>query len=243
MTATVLILGAKSDIGLAIAHRFADEGHPVQLALRQAADNAAMKSDIEIRHGVTATLHEFDALATTTHADFVDSLLTLPDVVVCVVGLLGSQADSEQNNDTAIRVFRSNFEGPASILGIFANKFEERGSGTIVGISSVAGERGRASNYVYGSAKAGFTTFLSGLRNRLASKGVSVVTILPGFVRTRMTEGLVLPSLVTSSPAVIANLVYNAVHNGKDVVYPRWWFFIMAIIRMIPEGIFKRMSI
>ena len=128
----VLILGAKSDIGLAIAHRFAAEGHPVQLAMRQAADHAGMKSDIEIRHGVTATLHEFDALATTTHAEFVDSLSTLPDVVVCVVGLLGSQADSEQNNETAIRVFRSNFEGPASILGILANKFEERGSGTIV---------------------------------------------------------------------------------------------------------------
>ena len=107
----------------------------------------------------------------------------------------------------------------------------------------MGGERGRASNYIYGSAKAGFTTFLSGLRNRLASKDVSVVTILPGFVRTRMTEGLALPSLVTSSPAAIASLVYNAVKNGTDIVYPRWWFLIMAIIRMIPERIFKRMSI
>ena len=244
MTAkTVLILGAKSDIGLAIAHRFAAEGHSVQLAMRQAADHDAMKRDIEIRHGVTASLYEFDALATTTHAEFADSLSTLPDVVVCVVGLLGSQADSEQNNDTAIQVFRSNFEGPASILGILANNFEGRRSGTLVGIRSVAGERGRASNYIYGSAKAGFTTFLSGLRNRLASKDVSVVTILPGFVRTRMTEGLALPSLVTSSPAAIASLVYNAVKNGTDIVYPRWWFLIMAIIRMIPERIFKRMSI
>ena len=89
---------------------------------------------------------------------------------------------------------RSNYEGPASILAVLANRFEERGSGTLVGISSVAGERGRATNYVYGSAKAGFTAFLSGLRNRLATRGVHVVTVLPGFVATQMTEGMDLPA-------------------------------------------------
>lgn len=239
----VLILGARSDIGLAIAHRFAAEGHPVQLAMRQASTHDPIRSDIEIRHGVTTTLHEFDALDTATHAEFIDGLPALPAVAVCVVGLLGSQVESEQNGDLAIRVLRSNFEGPASVLGLLANRFEARGAGIIVGISSVAGERGRASNYVYGSAKAGFTAFLSGLRNRLAGKNVHVVTVLPGFVRTQMTEGLALPGLLTASPAAIANLVHDAVKNGRDVVYSRWWCFIMAVIRMIPERIFKRMSI
>jgi len=239
----VLILGATSDIGLAIAHRFAASGHPIQLAMRQAPLHDPIRSDIEIRHGVKATLHEFDALETNKHGEFVDSLPELPDVVVCAIGLLQSQVECERDNALAIEVFRSNFEGPASLLGIFANKFEARHAGTIVGISSVAGERGRASNYVYGSAKAGFTAFLSGLRNRLAGNGVHVVTVLPGFVRTRMTESLNLPKLVTSSPQAIADLVYGAVKNRKDVVYSRWWFGIMVAIRAIPESVFKRMKI
>ena len=244
MTAkSVLILGAKSDIGLAIAHRFAATGHSVQLAMRQAEAHSPIRSDIEIRHGVTATLHEFDALETHGHGKFIDNLPALPDVAICVIGFSEPQAKSEQHNEVAIRVLRSNFEGPVSVLGILANKFEARQAGTIVGISSVAGERGRRSNYIYGSAKAGFTTFLSGLRNRLTDKNVNVVTILPGFVRTRMTEDIALPTLITSSPAAIGDLVYKAVKDGNDVVYSRWWFFIMAIIRMIPERIFKRLSL
>ena len=239
----VLIIGARSDIGIAVAHRFAAEGHPVQLALRHASSHEPVKSDIEIRHGVAATLHEFDALQTATHADFIDSLPTLPDVAVCVVGVLGRQAETQQDNAATIHVIRSNFEGPASLLTILANKFETRGSGTIVGISSAAGERGRSSNYIYGSAKAGFTAFLSGLRNRLADRGVHVVTVIPGFVRTGMTEGLSLPPLITASPSDIANLIYTAVRQRRDIVYSRWWFPIMTIIKLIPERIFKRMSL
>ena len=239
----VLIIGARSDIGIAVAHRFAAEGHPVQLALRQASSHEPVRSDIEIRHGVRATLHEFDALETNTHADFIDNLPTLPDVAVCVVGLLGSQAENEQDNAATIHVLRSNFEGPVSLLTILANKFETRGSGTIVGISSAAGERGRSSNYVYGSAKAGLTAFLSGLRGRLAGRGVHVVTVIPGFVRTRMTEGLALPGLITASPSDIANLIHTAVKQRKNIVYSGWWFPIMTIIKLIPERIFKRMSL
>ncbi len=133
----------------------------------------------------------------------------LPDVAVCVVGLLGEQRENETDLDAAVRVMRTNYEGPATILSVIANLFEARGSGTIVGVSSVAGDRGRATNYVYGSAKAGFTAFLSGLRNRLAKKGVHVVTVKPGFVATRMTEGMKLPPALTATPEAVADQVFG----------------------------------
>lgn len=239
----VLILGARSDIGLAIAHQFAARGHPIQMALRNAASQDKIKSDLEIRHNVGVTLHEFDALQTERHEEVIERLPELPDIAISVVGLLGDQSDSEIHFDKAIQVMRTNFEGPCSILSVLANRFAERQSGTLVGVSSVAGERGRASNYIYGASKAGFTTYLSGLRNRLADKNVHVVTIIPGFVRTRMTEGLALPSALTASPSDIATLVYRAVTNQQDVVYSRGWRLIMAIIRLIPERIFKRLSL
>jgi hypothetical protein len=144
----------------------------------------------------------------------------------------------------AASVMRANFEGPATILGALANAMEARGSGTLVGISSVAGERGRASNYVYGSAKAGFTAFLSGLRNRLAGKGVHVVTVLPGFVATKMTEGMDLPARLVAQPEEVATAILAAVERGQEVIYVRRiWRLIMAIIRAIPETIFKKTSI
>ena len=240
----VLIVGGRSDIGLALAHRFAAAGHPVQLAARNAAALAADKSDLEVRHGVTVTLHELDILTTSSFEAFVDGLPALPTVAICVVGLLGEQTVSETDADAAALTMRSNFEGPALLTGLLANRFEQRGSGTIVGISSVAGERGRKSNYVYGSAKAGYTAFLSGLRNRLAKKGVHVVTVLPGFVATRMTEGMDLPKRLTASPAEVAEGIYKAVGKGRDVVYvkPVWWV-VMSIIRAIPERVFKGLSI
>ena len=113
-----------------------------------------------------------------------------------------------------------------------------------MGISSVAGERGRATNYVYGSAKAGFTAFLSGLRNRLAKNGVHVVTVLPGFVATKMTEGMDLPTRLTAQPEEVAKAVFKAVKRTKNTIYikPIWWI-IMVIIRLIPERLFKGLNI
>jgi decaprenylphospho-beta-D-erythro-pentofuranosid-2-ulose 2-reductase len=238
---TVLILGARSDIGKAVAHKFAAFGHPIQLAARNASTLEADKTDMELRYGVSVSVHEFDALAIDRHEAFVTRLPELPQIAVCAVGLMGQQAESEQDVKAAALVMRSNYEGPASILAELSNRFEDRGSGTLVGISSVAGERGRASNYVYGSAKAGFTTFLSGLRNRLYRKGVHVVTVLPGFVATRMTDGIDLPSKLTSQPSDVADTVYLAIKNKKDVVYVHpIWQLIMLFIRNVPEQVFKK---
>ena len=242
--AAVLILGARSDIGLAIAHGFAALGHPIQLAARNAAMLREQKSDIELRHGVEVGLHEFDALDLDSHEDFLDGLSDLPAIGVCAIGRLGDQAESERDSRAASLVMRSNFEGPAGIMGALANRFEARGSGTLIGISSVAGERGRATNYVYGAAKAGFTAFLSGLRNRLAKKGVHVLTVLPGFVSTKMTEGMDLPARLTAQPIEVATAVLNAARKQKDVIYVRpLWMLVMLVVRNIPERIFKKMCI
>lgn len=240
----VLILGARSDIARAVAHKFASLGHAIQLAARNADTLQADKTDIELRYRVPVSLHEFDVLVTEQHASFVDSLPELPAIAVCAVGFMGNQPESEQDTAAAVRVMRSNYEGPTSILAVLANRFEIRGSGTLVGISSVAGERGRATNYVYGSAKAGFTAFLSGLRNRLAKKGVHVITVLPGFVATQMTEGMDLPQRLTAPPEEVADALLPAVQSKKDVIYVRpIWQIVMLIIRNIPERVFKRMKI
>lgn len=241
---SVLVLGATSDIGLAIARRFAADGYSIQLAARKPEQLEVEKSDIALRHGVQVTLHPFDVLQTKNHEAFITGMPELPDVAVCVVGLLGDQKESEQDVAAAVQVMRTNYEGPASILGVIANHFARRGSGTIVGISSVAGDRGRASNYVYGSAKAGLTAFLSGLRNRLAKQGVHVVTVKPGFVATRMTAGMDLPKALTARPDEVAEAVYRAVQRKADVIYVQpIWRIIMSIICMLPESVFKRTRI
>ena len=240
----ILILGARSDIAMAVAHRFANACYNIQLAARNVENLADVKSDIELRYDVSVTLHEFDVLEIKSHKVFVENLNCLPTVVVCSVGYMGSQLESEKSTEAASVVVRTNFEGPASILGLLANYFELRGSGCLVGISSVAGERGRASNYVYGSAKAGFTAFLSGLRNRLAKNGVRVITVLPGYVATQMTEDLQLPPLLTASSDAVASAIFTAVNKNKDIVYVKpIWKLIMALISNIPEFIFKNMKI
>ncbi len=244
MTRTLLVLGASSDIAAATARRFAAAGYAVQLAGRDEAALGAMAADLELRHRVAVSIHHCDVTEARDRAALLAGLSVLPDVVVCAVGLLGDQRESEIDPTAAERVMRANYEGPALLLGALAEAFASRGQGVIVGISSVAGERGRASNYVYGSAKAGMTAFLSGLRNRFGKTGVHVVSVLPGFVDTRMTEGMALPPALTARPEEVAQAIWRAVERKTDVVYVRpLWRWIMAIIRAIPEGLFKKLSI
>ena len=139
---------------------------------------------------------------------------------------------------------RANYLGPALLMGALANRFEERGHGVLVGISSIAGERGRRSNYIYGSAKSGFTAFLSGLRSRLHRSGVCVVTVIPGYVRTRMTDHLELPALLTAAPEDVADAIAVAIRKRRNVVYVgRLWRDVALVLRAIPESIFKRLPL
>jgi hypothetical protein len=241
VTGPVLIIGAASDIARATARAFAAKGHPIQLAARDPARLAPDKADLETRYQVPVTLHALDATDTANHGAFVAALPDLPQIAVSAVGLLGDHAENAADPARAAEVMRANFEGPAILMGVLASAMEARGSGTLVGISSVAGLRGRASNYVYGAAKAGFTAFLSGLRNRLAGKGVHVVTVLPGFVDTAMTEGMDLNPRLTASPDEVATAIVKAVERKRNVIYVRRiWQVIMTIIRAIPEPVFKK---
>lgn len=242
---TVLILGATSDIGRTIAGEFARNGYDLQLAARNAATLAQDAEDLRLRHGCGISALTCDVLDPPEQlSDWVSALDPLPDVAVCVVGLLGQQASDQNDPAAADLVMRSNYNGPAAVMAALANRFAARGCGILVGIGSVAGERGRATNYIYGSAKAGFSAFLSGLRNRLARQGVHVLTVKPGFVDTRMTAGMTLPPALTARPDEVGRAVFAACKARRDVIYVRpIWRLIMAIIRAIPEALFKRMSL
>ena len=239
---TALVIGATSDIGRAIARQLAAAGWRLQLTGRDATRLRRAARDIEVRAGAAVTLHRCNVLQDDHGLSLLDSLDPLPQIAICVVGLLGEQAESQRDSQAAAQVMRSNYIGPALLLGGLAEQFERRGSGTLVGVSSVAGERGRADNYVYGSAKAGFTAFLSGLRNRCVASGVHVVTVKPGFVRTRMTDGMELPDKLTATPGEVAAAVLKAIRHRRDVVYVRpIWRWIMFVVRALPERIFKRL--
>ncbi len=234
---TLLVLGGTSDIGRAAAAVFAGRGWRIWLAGRDLGALQREADDITVRTGAPVSAHRFDVLETGSFAAFVDGLPTLPDAVLCVIGVLGDQRRAETDLDHAALVMRSNYEGPVLILGMLAERFVARGSGAIIGVSSVAGDRGRASNYVYGSAKAAFTAFLSGLRNRLAKRAIYVVTVKPGFVRTSMTAGLKLPGPLTAEPLEVGKALFDAVEKHRDVIYVRRvWRIIMSAIRLTPES-------
>lgn len=240
---TILIIGAKSDIANATALKFASEGYNLQLAARNISDLELFSKDTKTRYDITISLHELDILDYKSFPEFISELNNMPDIVLCSVGFLGDHIDGQNSFEKSSLIIRTNFEGPALLMGEFANHFEKRKSGTILGISSVAGERGRSSNYIYGSSKAGFTQYLSGLRNRLFNSNVLVTTILPGFVDTKMTKDLKLNKYLTAKPFEVADLIYNAVLKKKEIVYIRpIWKYIMLVIKIIPEFIFKKIK-
>lgn len=244
MEENVLILGATSDMAVAIARQLALEGYSITLAARSTERLSALEGDLRVRHKITVSSARFDALDFGSHEAFYQSLAEKPDIVICVFGFLGDQAEAQQNWSQCQDIIHTNYTGAVSILNVVANDFERRRKGMIVGISSVAGERGRQSNYIYGSAKAGFTAYLSGLRNRLYHHGVHVVTVKPGFVKTKMIENLSTPGILTASPKIVGEKISKAIRGKANTVYvlPAWRL-IMFIIGCIPEAIFKKLKL
>lgn len=240
----VLILGAGSDVGIALAHHYAAKGFGIVAAGRNRATLEPVCSDLRIRYQVDVQFKVFDARDFQSHDTFVAGLPESTLLTICVFGFLGDQETAFHSWEESLRILESNYTGAVSILNRIALSYEGKGEGTIVGISSVAGDRGRQSNFIYGSAKAGFTAYLSGLRNRLAPKGIRVITVKPGFIATRMTAHLTLPKPLTATPAKVAIAIGKAVSGKRDVVYVLWmWRWIMLIIRSIPEGIFKKLKL
>ena len=240
----VLIVGAKSDIAKATAREYAKNGYDLYLAARNVSELEAFVQDIVTRTQKEVKLVELDILDYKSHQAFYDNLDEKPLGVVSAVGYLGDQEKAQSDFSEAQKIIDSNYTGVVSLFNIIADDFEERRSGFMVGISSVAGDRGRKSNYLYGSAKAALTAYLSGLRNRLSDAQVQVLTVKPGFVATKMTEELDLPEKLTAQPDEVASDIYKAQQSGKSILYTKWiWRYIMMIIKMIPEWKFKGMSL
>lgn len=245
---SVLVLGATSAIARASAQAFARHGYDVVLAAQDSAENERLAADIRVRFGVQCHAIAFDALDFDAHPAVLEAstqaLGALPGGVLLCFGYMAEQADCQKDVAKARRTIDVNFTGAVSILELFAAAFEARGGGFLGVLSSVAGDRGRQSNYIYGSSKAGLTAYLQGLRNRLFKAGVTVTTIKPGFVDTKMTYGLPLPGPLVASPAQAGEAIFAAVSTGRNVAYvPFFWRYIMLIIKSIPEWQFKKMGL
>ena len=244
-TQTWLVLGASSSVARAFALAAAEDGADVLLAGRDIDDMERTAKDLGARTGRKAEALAFDAEDTASHADFVAQCRRKSDFlnVVLAFGAMPGQDEIDADFTLAERTVKVNYLGAMSVLHRLAPLLEEQGDGHVVVLSSVAGDRGRLKNYVYGSAKAGLSTYLQGLRARLFRKGVSVTTVKPGFMDTDMTWGVEGMFLV-ASPDQAARACLKAAHKRRHVVYvPFFWWGVMNIIRHIPEFIFKRMNI
>lgn len=243
----VLIVGATSTIAKALAAEFAVHGFDLILTGRDAEDVRAMAADLNLRHGIQSKAVVFDVLDDQEREKSVVACLemggeSLAGAVICL-GYLGDQAGAQADLREVRRIIETNYTACVAVTDLIAAHFEEAKRGFICGISSVAGDRGRQSNYYYGSAKGAFSLYLQGLRNRLFRCGVSVTTVKPGFVDTQMTYGR--PGMfLVASPEKVARAVFKAAVKGKDVVYvPGFWRWIMLLIRLVPEKAFKRLRL
>jgi short-subunit dehydrogenase len=242
---TWIILGATSSMARAMARKLSARGAGLILCGRDMDDLTSTASDCEARGAAFAHAMTFDARDDTTFAPILDRAKQAKSEINCAVfvGSMPTQDAIDADPALICGTVTDNYTGPATFLQWLAPELEARGCGTVVGVGSVAGDRGRIGNYVYGSAKSGFATYLSGLRNRLTRAGGHVVTVKPGFVDTAMTwdvEGMFL----VAAPEMVADDILKAVSKKKNVIYtPFFWRYIMLIIRNIPEPLFKKMSI
>ncbi len=247
MSGVWIVLGATSAIAREFARAAARGGADVLLAARDLDDASATAADIAIRTGRRCEAVKFDAADTHAHAELVawaqEFAAGVPLSVFLAFGSMPEQAAIDADPSLIGPTVATNFTSAAEILHRLAPVLEAQGTGAIVALGSVAGDRGRLKNYVYGSAKAGLHAYLQGLRARLVRKGVHVVTLKPGFVDTAMTWGL--PGMfLVAPPAAIAQAALAAVAKKRDIVYaPLFWWGIMTIIRHIPERIFKKLNI
>jgi decaprenylphospho-beta-D-erythro-pentofuranosid-2-ulose 2-reductase len=241
----VLIIGATSAIAQETAKCFARDGAELFLVGRSENKLSAIASDLKVRGARCAQTALLDVNDFEYHQSLLErATLTLGglDMLLIAHGTLSNQCKCEQSVDETLQEFSTNCTSIISLLTISANYFEQQKQGCIAVISSVAGDRGRRSNYVYGASKAAVSAFLSGLRGRLAKSGVAVVTIKPGTVDTPMTAHM-RKGLLFASAQKVGEGIYQAMLKKKDVVYLPWyWRFIMLIVRSIPESIFKRLS-
>jgi len=239
----LLILGATSAIAQEVAKNFAQHRAEFVLVGRNRARLETIASDLQVRGARRTEVIEADLADLSGHAELLDEaeqLLGGLDAALIAHGTLGDQQRSQADVDVMLQELNTNALSYLSLLTLLGNRFEQKRAGCIAVISSVAGERGRGSNYVYGSAKAAVTAFSSGLRARLSKSGVSVITVKPGFVDTPMTAG-VKKNPLFARPEVVGRRIYEAMLKGEAVVYAPWfWAPVMLLIRLLPERLMKR---
>lgn len=243
----ILIIGATSAIATACARIWAEQKAEFFLVARDADKLSQVADDLLTRGASQVGCFTMDVLDSSQHGVMLESCLEQLyqiDIALIAHGTLPDQAACEQDPILAMREFAINGTSVIELLTPLANQFARQGCGALGVISSVAADRGRATNYLYGSAKAAVSTFCQGLRVRLFKQGVSVTLIKPGFVDTPMTQGLALPSALVASPEKVATQIVMGIESGKAELYtPRFWLIIMLIIRQIPDFIFKRMNL
>ena len=241
----VVIVGATSGVGRALAAGLAREGRPLVLAGRDPAEVEATAADLRLRAGGPVATVRLEALDHAGHAAAVEACFAggrVAAVVLCI-GHLGDHAAALADAEEAHRLLETNFTASVLLAERFAEGLRAAGGGVLCALSSVAGDRGRASNYLYGAAKAGLTVHLEGLRHRLAGSGVRVVTVKLGMVDTRMSYGRP-GSRLAFAPAAAARGIRRALAGGPDTVYlPRFWRWIMLGIRSIPGPLFRRLPL
>lgn len=240
----IVIVGAQSAIAEAVYKKWAKPENSFFLWGTNAEKLLSLSQDLNVRgagHVYTAVM---DAKHLEEHSQVLSESLDklgAVDLLLLSYGVLSNQSECQQQIDSLADSMTINLLSPIYLLTYFANYFEERKSGSIIVISSVAGDRGRLSNYVYGSAKAGLSAFLQGLRQRLQKSGVYVLTVKPGFVDTPMTKSFK-KGFLWASPDKVADLVLEAFEKKKDIIYtPSFWRLIMFLIRSVPESAFKRL--
>lgn len=242
----LLIIGATSAIAEATALLFAQDGDRVFLVARNQERLSAVANNLRVRGASQVDTLTLDANDTEKHADMIaqaEAAMGGLDIILIAHGTLSNQTACEASFDETLQELQTNCLSVISLLTHIANRFEEQKHGTIAVISSVAGDRGRQSNYVYGTAKAAVSIFLQGLRNRLYRSGVTVITIKPGFVDTPMAASF-RKGMLWASPEKIGAGIYHAIRKKRDVVYlPRFWGLIMNFIFLIPENIFKKLKL
>ena len=242
----ILILGATSAIAKHTTRLFAADEHSLYLVARNEDKLASMKQDMLVRGAQDVHYESLDLADDKQHEELIkratDTMGSI-DTVFIAYGTLANQNESAKNYENTLKELQINCLSVISLLTILANQMEQQGSGSIAVISSPSGDRGRQSNYIYGTAKGALTIFLQGLRNRLSKSKVHVLTIKPGFVDTPMTKDFK-KGILWVNPEVISKGIYNAIKKKREVVYlPFFWRYIMMIIKSIPEKIFKYLSL
>jgi len=246
MSKRILIIGATSAIAEAAARQWAARGDALFLVGRKRQKLDDIAADLKVRGAANAGVFEMDATDAAMHPSMLEAAVTALgglDVALIAHGTLPDQKACEASVAMMLAEIDNNGLSVVALCTLLGNHFEAQGSGSIAVISSVAGDRGRQSNYVYGAAKGMVTRYLQGLRNRLAKKNVQVLTIKPGFVDTPMTAAFSKGAL-WAQPGDVARGIVAAIDKGRDEVYlPGFWRLIMLVIRHIPEFVFKKLSL